>query len=164
MRIAWAPVPAGTPRRAVAWDLVRELIPGARLTNPCPRCGGAHGAVRVHGADAVASVSYAGGLAVVAVASGAEAIGVDAERSDREPGVGRVLRPGATVRDWVRVEAVLKADGRGVRVDPSLVDIRFSADARTARVADRDVEYEVTDVGGPPGVVVSVARRRSPLP
>lgn len=158
----WAPVPPGGARRDVAWSLVRGLVPAARLSNPCPECGGPHGALRLQGADAVASVSYAGGFAVVAVAHGAAAIGVDAEAAALpSPAVGldRVLRPDATLRDWVRVEAVLKADGRGLRVDPSLVDIRSSGDERTARVTDRPAAYEVRDIEGPAGLVVAVALR-----
>jgi 4'-phosphopantetheinyl transferase len=158
--VAWRRVPDGGARRDVAWALIGELLPGARLTNPCPACGGAHGPVRVHGPDAAASVSYAGGFAVVAVSTEAAAIGIDTEQAFARAELRRVLRPGASVRDWVRVEAVLKADGRGLRVDAADVGIRSAPGGVTARVADRDAEYEVRDVDGPPGLVVSVARVR----
>jgi len=159
MRVVWRRVPDEAPRRDVAWGLLREALPHARLTNACPVCGGPHGPVRVLGADAAVSVAYADGFAVVVIAPGAPAVGVDAEREARAIDLERVLGPTAAARDWVRVEAVLKADGRGLRAEPALVDIRSAPDGMTARVRDRDAEYEVRDVDGPPGLVVSVAVR-----
>ena len=162
--IAWAEVPPGSPRRAHAWRLLAGLLPaGAELGNPCPRCGGPHGPVVVSRAPFVASVTYAGDYAIVAVAATrkATALGIDAEpehdaRRDAA-GMTGVLGAGeATVRDWVRVEAALKADGRGLRVDPSRVVVVPAADGWTAAVPEGGV-YTGWDVPGPPGILVSVA-------
>lgn len=220
VRVAWAEVGTGAPRREIAWSLIRDLVPGAVVSNPCRRCGGPHGPVRVEGAETVASVSYAGGLALVAVAdaAAARALGVDAEAAEpsaraqrrtasatrrcaRRPdggspvssaavhhtvsaaGLDGVLGSGATLRDWVRVEAVLKADGRGLRVDPAdvrvdpcpaaeggwlavIADRRIGGTAtagpattprRSERPADSGVGFAGRDVAGPTGVLVSVA-------
>jgi 4'-phosphopantetheinyl transferase len=169
--VAWAAVPPDSPRRDHAWRLLAELLPaGADLENPCPRCGGPHGPVVVARAPFVASVTYAGGYAIAAVAAtrDAAALGIDAEpeldaRRDAA-GMTGVLGDGhATVRDWVRVEAALKADGRGLRVEPATVDVVPAADGWTAAVPDGDV-YTGWDVPGPPGILVSVAvlSRESP--
>ncbi len=77
-------------------------------------------------AEVVASVTYAGGFAIVGVAdhTQATAVGIDAESvSDprRSAAAMRgIILPGraSSLREWTRVEAVLKADGRGLRVAP----------------------------------------------
>ncbi|MEU1970718.1 chemotaxis protein CheY [Microbacterium sp. NPDC019599] len=166
VRLAWREVPDTSPRREVAWGILRELLPeDAELSNPCPRCGGPHGPVRISGAPAVASVTYAGTLAIVAVADSARfaAIGIDAEpRVDRQrdaAGLSGVLGAGAaSLRAWVRVEAALKADGRGLRVDPATVRIAETADGWTATVPGGDA-LEGWDADGPDGILVSVAVR-----
>lgn len=170
VRVAWAPVDAPETRRATVRRLLAELAPGAEVVQMCGRCGGAHGQPRLRyprrdepeaGAERPGSVSvaYAGGFAVVAV-TGAGAVGVDAEPAGIPPRIDRVLRPDARTRDWTRVEAVLKADGRALRLDPALVEV-WSADTAgagwRARVGDRDVVFSGAEVPGPPGVVVSVA-------
>lgn len=165
VRLAWSTVPPGTARRDVAWRLLREWAPGAALSNPCPRCGGPHGPVRLDGSDLVASVTYAAGFALVGVAPGrlATALGIDAEpttdpRRDAA-GLQGTLGPGrpADVRSWTRVEAVLKADGRGLRVDPALVEIAESAAGWSARLPDRFRPFTGLDLEGPRGIVVSAA-------
>ena len=167
VELAWTEVPHGAVRREHAWRLLAGMLPrGAELANPCPRCGGAHGPVVVAHAPFVASVTYAGGYAVAAVAAttDAAALGIDAEpehdaRRDTA-GMNGVLGGGeATVREWVRVEAALKADGRGLRVDPATVAVVVVAprpDHWRASVPGGSV-YTGWDVPGPPGVVVSVA-------
>jgi 4'-phosphopantetheinyl transferase len=144
----------------VAWELIGGLLPGARLTNPCAVCGGPHGAVRVHDVDAVASATYSGDLALVAVSGGAGAIGVDAEKADAAGArLDRVLGRGTDLRAWVRVEAVLKADGRGLRADPGLVHVDAAPDGWTARLAGAPETFLGRDIAGPPGILVSVALR-----
>ncbi|WP_341579261.1 chemotaxis protein CheY [Microbacterium schleiferi] len=165
-------VPDRGPRREVAWQLVRELIgqPGIRISNRCPRCGADHGPLEVEGAAVTASVSYAAEWAVVAVApAAAGTVGVDAEpevdpRRDRT-GLTGVLGAGpATTRDWVRVEAALKADRRGLRVEPGLVRVTGTdgTDDETgaswrARVPGRANAIDGWDLDGPPGILVSTA-------
>lgn len=172
VRVAWRAVADAATRRDAAWTLLGEMLPGARVSNPCPRCGGPHGPVRIAGVDAVANVAYTGAWAVVAVAegTGVRALGIDAETvpppgdDDRMPRLSasleRVLGRSATLRDWVRVEAALKADGRGLRVDPAHVrlDTAEAAPERwRARVAGRSIRVLGRDVPGPAGVLVSVA-------
>jgi len=162
--IAWVEVPPGEPRREHAWRLLRAMLPaGAELSNPCPRCGGPHGPVAVSHAPFLAGVSYAGGYAIAAVAAArdAAALGIDAEpehdaRRDAA-GMSGVLGDGeASAREWIRVEAALKADGRGLRVEPSTVVVAWAANAWTATVPGGEV-YAGWDAAGPPGILVSVA-------
>ncbi|MFF2488715.1 chemotaxis protein CheY [Microbacterium sp. NPDC058062] len=162
--IAWVEVPPGEPRRAHAWRLVRTMLPAdAALSNPCPRCGGPHGAVVVAHVPFLAGVTYAGGYAIAAVAAtqDAAALGVDAEpehdaRRDAAGMSGVLGDDEASVREWIRVEAALKADGRGLRVEPSTVVVAPTADGWTATVPDGEV-YAGWDAAGPPGILVSVA-------
>ena len=153
LRTAWRPVPAGIPRREVAWELLRTLVGDVPIANPCPFCGGPHGPVQLPGSPWRASVSYAGDLAVVGVVPVADigAFGLDAERGDD------------SVRAWTRVEAALKADGRGVRVDPEAVVVTADADGWTAVVPALGGEapriYRGRDAAAPDGVVISVAVR-----
>jgi 4'-phosphopantetheinyl transferase len=163
LRVAWREAPERSRRRDVAWRLLRELLPDAELSNPCPRCGGPHGPVSVAGVDARASVTYAAGLAIVAAVPSeeADAVGVDAEaladgRRDVEGLDGALGRRGATIRDWTRVEAALKADGRGLRVDPSLVVVATDEAGWSAAVPGAR-PLRGWDVAGPEGTVVSVA-------
>jgi phosphopantetheinyl transferase len=71
------------------------------------------------------STTNAGGWVLVAAAPGASAgrcLGIDVERRGRRPDarIARRLRPdreekkGLTLEDWCRIEAVLKAEGRGL--------------------------------------------------
>lgn len=114
-----------------------------------------------------ASVTYAGAFAIVAL-SPAVAVGVDAELhhdARREvAGLQGVLGAGTEpdVRDWVRVEAALKADGRGLRVEPSSVRVHLGdTDVLprrwTAGVPGRALPITGWDLTGPAGVLVSAA-------
>jgi len=62
------------------------------------------------------------------------------------------------IRRWVRAEAVLKADGRGLRVDPA--HVRFDGDR--ARLPDRADEFRLVD-RRIDGCLVSVAVASRPL-
>ena len=164
--VRWARVPGHAARRDVAWELLRTLLPdpSARITNVCDRCGGPHGRVRVEQAGVQASVAYAGGWALVCVApdTDAAAIGIDAEPESDErrdaAGLTGIVRPGeiTSAREWTRIEAVLKADGRGLRVPPSDVALTGSGPRWSAAVAGSDREFVGTDAAGPPGILVSV--------
>jgi 4'-phosphopantetheinyl transferase len=112
--------------------------------------------------DAAVSVSYLPGWTVVAVTREYGRIGVDAVPADAA-GLERVL-PGETdARDWARVEAVLKADGRGLAVDPAQVVVEESADGWRAWIVehpdDRNstAEWRGWDLDGPEGVVAALA-------
>ncbi|GAA2983871.1 4'-phosphopantetheinyl transferase [Microbacterium terrae] len=170
--LRWAPLEPGVARRDIAWALLRMMLPAsARLTNPCVHCGGPHGAVRIAGADAVASVTYTGGFAVVATAprAAAASVGIDAETA--QPGDGEsyrgVLGPGtvSSPREWARVEAALKADGRGLRVDPAGVVVRELPLGGSGTPPHWEASvpgggaFSGWDAAGPAGTVVSVALR-----
>jgi 4'-phosphopantetheinyl transferase len=146
---------------ALLASLVSALAPwsGTRIARRCPRCGGSdHGAPVPLEAPVVLSVAYAGRLAVgaAALAREAEAVGVDVERG--EPGtvlsdLANLLDPPPTLRGWTRIEAALKADGRGLRVPPGDVRIR----GERARIPGRDGPIALYDVPAPDGFVVSLA-------
>jgi 4'-phosphopantetheinyl transferase len=165
--VQWAPVPPGTARRGIAWGLLRTLVgePDASITSACPHCGGPHGPVRIDGAGAVASVSYAGGFAIVCLAEEtvAASVGVDAEAvSDprrNATAMRGIIHPGrsSSLREWTRVEAVLKADGRGLRVDPAAVALTEGNGQWNAMIAGSDRRFIGWDVAGPPGILVSIA-------
>ncbi|MBB2975047.1 4'-phosphopantetheinyl transferase [Microbacterium endophyticum] len=164
VRVAWGPAPDRLGRRDAAWSLLRGLVgDAAHISTGCARCGGDHGPVRISGAALRASVSYAGGLALVAVADSRSiaAIGIDAEATDdpvrSREGYARALgRTSATVTDWVRVESALKADGRGLRVDPRSVEITGNTKAWTA-VIPGSTAFRGWDLSGPSGVAIALA-------
>ncbi|MEJ1155090.1 chemotaxis protein CheY [Microbacterium marmarense] len=166
LQLRWKRVPPTKTRRDVAWSLIRELVGGGILiSNPCAHCGRPHGAVQLSAPGMHASVSYAGDYAVVAVATGPFAgFAIDAELGESavrdDAGLAGVLRRGAaaTIREWVRVEAALKADGRGLRVDPTRVLVEaLSPHQWRAHVPDGAPisGWDVDD--GPDGVVLSAA-------
>ncbi|WP_316307168.1 4'-phosphopantetheinyl transferase family protein, partial [Clavibacter michiganensis] len=119
-------------------------------------CGGAHGRPVLGGSRALdglhASVAHAGGLVVVAVSPDGP-IGIDAEPRGRE------APPGTTLAEWVRVEAVLKTDGRGLLVDPSLVRVEGDATGMTAWIEGEAARYRLVDVSLGSDLVVAIARR-----
>ncbi len=153
--------------RLLASQLVGDLFPqesGWWLSaEMCPRCWRAHGRVEVHGVLAVASISHTSGLTVAAVAPAATVgrIGVDVEAealgADRVREVAALLRcpPGQALRRWTRTEAVLKADGRGLTLDPAAVRLGRGL----AVVPDDPGDYRLADVPGPAGFRISVAWR-----
>lgn len=103
-----------------------------------------------------ASVGYAPGLVVAAVGEVAR-LGVDVVDdlpSPRWEDLGRLLRvaPDLAARRWTQVEAVLKADGRGLRVDPEQVLI-----SGCAALVDGPVRYQLRDVEAPDPYLISVA-------
>jgi 4'-phosphopantetheinyl transferase len=97
----------------------RALLAGfGTVTQHCPDCGGDHGRPVVAEPGRWVSLSRAGGLVTVAFST-AGPVGVDLESSEavsRHPAQG-LRHPDAA--EWTTKEAVLKADGRGLRVDPA---------------------------------------------
>ena len=139
--------------RGLAGELLGIAADEVALSATCADCGGPHGAPVIAGTDLRVSLSHADGLAVAVARRGA-AVGVDVERSvlpaERLAAIG-TLTGRASVRHWTRVEAVLKADGRGLRVDPSLVVI----DTEVASLGgDR---YVLHDAALPEGYTGSIA-------
>ena len=196
VRIAWQPVLPDRERRDQADSLIEALVRESsaasdtvRVGRRCERCGATdHGRPIVIGAPVHASVSYAGALIVVAVADAPHtvAVGVDAEhrgaarRGDLRgviaPSRGSSTRQGTRqgtrhgtrqwIRQWTRAEAVLKADGRGLAVDPGRVRIartprgvygRIVEDGSTAAHRASTSPPRLWRVRGPRGFVISLA-------
>lgn len=125
------------------------------LVQRCPDCGGAHGAPAVEGSELrVSAARCAAG--VVAVAARARAIGVDVELLAQPPELLAAIREiagGEGVAHWTRVEAVLKADGRGLRVDPRAV--RIAGDEAT--IEGGAARYLLVEPDVAPALQVTVA-------
>jgi 4'-phosphopantetheinyl transferase len=159
--------------RALIRDLSERMLPGAfrMLDSVCARCGEAHGRPRLAGLGL--SVSHAGDLVVVAVSATAADVGVDVELAQASDRMAELhpLFPGGAVPDlagWTRIEAVLKADGRGLAVDPGAVRLHPDPVPRpipewSAAIPD-GVETIVATLPGPVGAVLSVAVRGASQP
>ena len=149
--------------RRLLRTMLTDRFPEARdwwiTTAACPHCGGRHGGVAVHGLPALVAVAHADELTVGAVAFVADLarLGVDAEPADADPAreadLARLLGvpAGMALRRWTQVEAVLKADGRGLRVDPAAVRVE------RGRASLDGVGYRLAAVPGPPGHLISLA-------
>ncbi len=168
---------AGRARRfAVGRLLLAELVPAvgtdaATIESLCEHCGGDHGRPRVVGAPYAVSVSYAGETVVVAAvaAESTSALGVDIEpRSDDVDAPLTALaglfepRTPPGLRGWTEIEAVVKADGRGMRIPPA--DVTFGGPSstllpggRAAGVPGNADGFEVASAPGPASYLVSVA-------
>ncbi len=155
-----------TGRRLLA-RLAADLVPGVALEidTRCATCGEDHGRPLAVGAPLALSVAYAGPLVVAAAAlqEDARAVGVDVEREGGVADLGDLVPAGAGgLAGWTRIEAVVKADGRGIRLDPGEVRIDLTAAGpllgqATARLPGRDDVVEVATVTGPAGHLLSVA-------
>ena len=110
-------------------DADRALLAGfGTVAQVCPDCGGDHGRPVVSETGRWVSLSRAGGLVAVAYST-AGPVGVDLESRtavERHPVQGLAK---ADATEWTTKEAVLKADGRGLRVDPAELVV---ADGRLA--------------------------------
>lgn len=145
----------------------------ARLRHLCPRCGSdRHGVPQVVVGERTisASISRAPGMVAAAVALDG-AIGIDLERSDaaRFDGFdGVALHPAeprpadleAATRLWVRKEAVLKALGTGLRLDPRA--LRLTGPDNPPRVLawpdPRPAEIlQLRDLDAPDGYLAALA-------
>lgn len=100
--------------------------PGVAVDATCPDCGAAHGRPQARGAGQplYLALAHAGGAAYATAAR--VPVGIDAEPLDTPPGRRAAiddLAPGHgdVLRRWTAIEAVLKADGRGLRVSPDAV-------------------------------------------
>ncbi len=161
--------------RAVVAELVGIPVETVAIEARCPDCGGAHGRPRLSAPAALAevvhvSLTHAAGWSFAA-ASLRGTVGIDAEPRagdpDRLRAIEQLTGAAATsdpLRHWTRVEAALKADGRGLRVDPAAVSVEPCAAGEAslcalvpgsrARYLLRDVEL---DVGVGAGWCVSLA-------
>lgn len=159
VRVVWA---SGADARNAVLRRLREDagVPDDSIAHECPTCGSTmHGPLRTSSGTTVLSLSHAGDLTVGAIARADDAasVGIDVE-ADR--GAARLTELAAlfapreppTLREWTMIEAVVKADGRGLRIAPT--DIRF--DGSTARIAGR-APIEVSTAAAPEGYLISVA-------
>lgn len=120
-------------------DVTDTAATRVRVVRRCPHCGAAdHGrpAAVADGHDLGVSLSRTTGVLALAVGPGPDMIGVDVERPSRVAAAGldaftpgereRAARSGSAAVHrtacWAVKEAVLKRDGRGLRVDPTEVD------------------------------------------
>ncbi|KQM81492.1 4'-phosphopantetheinyl transferase superfamily protein [Agromyces sp. Leaf222] len=124
-----------TALRAAASELTGVDAAAIRIEATCPDCGRSHGRPTVQGEPAVfLSLGHGSGIAVAI--AGHVPVGIDLEPRDTSSARIRAIRTVAdsagrdALRHWVRTEAVLKADGRGLRVDPARVVVR----GRTAEI------------------------------
>ncbi len=165
--VRWAALPSGGDASAAARRLLAATVAevtgcdvgDVTLRQRCHRCGGPHGrptvAVRGKGGPG-AAISHAGDLVMVAVARGA--VGVDVEPVSGD-------RPVDALRSWVRLEALLKATGHGLDVDPSLVEL--SPPGETPRLLSwrgpgrvPRARFADLDVAGHVAAVATLGRRR----
>jgi 4'-phosphopantetheinyl transferase len=123
-------------RRDVAGSLGTN-VDAVQIAAVCPRCGGDHGAptARVVGGALHLSLTRRSGLVVTAMSPDL-AVGVDAERQGAVTDEVRDLLchpaadPNANLtRTWVRKEAVLKATGHGLTVEPRQFAVRPHAES-----------------------------------
>ncbi|WP_345763241.1 4'-phosphopantetheinyl transferase family protein [Diaminobutyricibacter sp. McL0608] len=158
--------------------LLRELVASVAGADPdevviearCPFCGGAHGRPAVLAPPAATNLrlglAHSDGL-VVAAAAWAPAVGIDVERSDaahtpeRDRAIASVAGAsgGDPLQHWTRVEAVLKADGRGLRVDPRSVRVTDDGDDVRATIDGSDTRYTLEPLDLGPGHTASIAVR-----
>lgn len=145
--------------RELAGDLT-GITPGAvDLVAVCPDCGGPHGQPVVVGSRLQVSLTHGPGV-VAAAASWGAPIGIDLEPRTADPGVLAALGTvtgTASVEHWSRVEAVLKADGRGLRVDPSRVAFGTVDGRLEGWVEGAETRYGVSELELAPGIRISVA-------
>ena len=174
VRVGWAF--GDDARRRVLRGLLAAA--GAAEASPddvahgCPTCGStSHGPLRASSGAVVLSLSHADGptgLTVGAIASAEDAasVGVDVEpdRGDLPMAeLGALFAPAEppTIRRWTEIEAVAKADGRGLRIAPH--GIRFSDEpgallpGGVLAVVEGRARIEVAPSPAPAGYVVSVA-------
>ncbi len=132
--------------------MLRNAVAPFVVSQRCPDCGGDHGRPIVDADGLWASLSRAGGMVAIAVST-AGPVGVDIESraaADRFP-LDSGAEPLEPVRLWTIKEAVLKADGRGLRCDPRELVIgsgpRLAAWADASFALDRLTlaEFELPD-------------------
>jgi len=136
-----------------------------RAGRVCPQCAGTdHGRPWASVAGTVVGVSLARAPGVVALAVGPSALGVDVERVSRvaaaplDAFTPDELRradgdPAILATAWAAKEAVLKRDGRGLRVDPLAVEV----DVAAGTAVFEGVGQPLTVLSPVPDVVLVVA-------
>lgn len=141
--------------RGLAGQLTGTAPAELDLEAVCPDCGGPHGRPVLRESALQLSLSHGAGVVVAAAVWDAQ-LGIDIEAPEVEPARLEAiaeLTGRASVAHWSSVEAVLKADGRGLRVDPA----RVTVEGRQGWVDDDVRRYDLSEVDLAPGVRVTVA-------
>ncbi len=149
--------------RLLLRELAAELL-GADprevpLSAHCLDCGQPHGRPVLNGTRLHMSLSRTAGV-VVAAANWDSAVGIDVESAAVAPerlDAVESLTGIRSLQHWTRVEAVLKADGRGLRVDPGSVRVRPRGSRLDAAVLGSPVRYRMLDLAPGDGIVGSIA-------
>ncbi|MFJ2979588.1 4'-phosphopantetheinyl transferase family protein [Curtobacterium sp. NPDC087082] len=145
-------------------------VSAVRAGRVCPHCAATdHGRPWAEVDGSAVGVSLARTTDLVALAVGPPGIGVDLERVSRVAAArldaftpGELARSGddtARAACWAVKEAVLKRDGRGLRVDPTRVDVDLG---RGTAVLD-GVSQPVTVLFPAVDVVLAVAAGGAPV-
>lgn len=139
--------------RGLASELTGTPPADLDLTALCPDCGGPHGRPVLGGSGLHLSLTHGSGVVVAAAWTAPVGIDVEGDAGPERLAAIERLTGRASVQHWSRVEAVLKADGRGLRVDPS----RVTVSGDTGWIDDSTQRYGLSEVDLAPGVRVSVA-------
>lgn len=129
-------------RTALLRAAAAEGEPAITVDATCPDCGAAHGRPRALDASRPLFLALAHAHGAAYATAARVAVGIDAEPLDTPPGRRAAiddLAPGHgdVLRRWTAIEAVLKADGRGLRVPPDAVRVgrwRAVLDGRSYRL------------------------------
>jgi 4'-phosphopantetheinyl transferase len=141
--------------------LVADPMGASTIDACCAECGGPHGRPEVSGTTGTVHVAIAHAAGRAFAVASRSRIGVDAEPLDtpaeRLDAIRALTRSGGggPLARWTAIEAVLKADGRGLRVDPREVQIGRAA----GNVADRGIRYRLHRHRDVAGCLVTVAWR-----
>lgn len=123
----------------------------------CSECGGDHGAITIRGSELNVSVAYSGDHAVAFATQGRK-VGIDIESGhpseERQVGVLHSTTS-ITLQSWCDYEAVIKADGRGIQIDFSDVEISERDGEKYGQVRGSAEIYAFIPLEAPAGVVVS---------
>jgi 4'-phosphopantetheinyl transferase len=153
--------------RTVVSDLTGILPAAVPLCAICPDCGGEHGQPRLDAASEPClhlSLTH-GHDVVVAAAHWNSPVGIDLESGNQSAAALAAIEKltgEQSVLRWTRVEAILKADGRGLRVDPAHVVLQEipGSDGDSwieGAVAGSPTRYLVSETTLQPDIRVSVA-------
>ena len=153
--------------RQLASELLGVAPDQVHLIASCPDCGREHGKPHVADSRLQLALTHSADV-VVAAASWDAAVGIDVEPLDQPAAavaaIGALTGEDSLLR-WTRIEAILKADGRGLRVDPSRVALTLVADGESdgtgawleGTVTGSPTRYRVSEVELTAGVRVSIA-------
>ncbi|WP_280803149.1 4'-phosphopantetheinyl transferase family protein [Aurantimicrobium minutum] len=143
--------------RKLASEILQQDWQNITPAAQCAVCGGDHGAISIRGSDLNVSVAYSGDHAVAFAAHGRK-VGIDIESGhpseERQVGILHSTTS-ITLQGWCDYEAVVKADGRGILIDFSDVEISERDGEKYGQVRGSAEIYAFIPLEAPAGVVVS---------